>query len=147
MDVGLCTEFGIQIAPGCVHPMHAQAASCVCPGCGSVCRGRFTGCPEVWAAGPRTGSQPVLKLATNMGSSAPPASSASAPPAPPARRPEPVAVVLPPDERITVVLDSIRHDVEGMHVDLNGTILGVKELRNAVDDMGRTATANIEILR
>jgi hypothetical protein len=142
--MGWCAEFGCRIRDGCDHPMAAGRKACTCPDCAVVCKGRFTGCPEVWAAGPRTGSQPVLKLATNMGSSAP---SASAPPAPPARRPEPVAVVLPPDERVTVVLDSIRHDVEGVHVDLNDTILGVKELRAAVADMGRTASANIESLR
>ena len=147
--MGWCAEFGCRIRDGCDHTMVAGRKACTCPDCAVVCKGRFTGCPEVWAAGPRTGSQPVLKLATKVGSSARlrrpgrlrrPLDRAPAPV-------EPVAVVLPPDERITVVLDSIRLDVEGMHGDLNDTIAGVKQLRDAVDDMGRTASANIESLR
>ena len=150
--MGWCAEFGCRIRDGCDHTMAAGRKACTCPDCAVVCKGRFNGCPEVWAAGPRTGSQPVLRLSTNVGSSQPPAppgppAPAPAPPRASQRRVEPVAVVLPPDERITVVVDSIRLDVEGMHGDLNNTIAGVKELRDAVDDMGRTASANIESLR
>ena len=28
--------------------MQADTSSCVCPGCGVVCRGRFAACPQVW---------------------------------------------------------------------------------------------------
>ncbi len=33
--------------------MVAGESSCRCSTCGAVCEGRFAGCPEVWAAGPR----------------------------------------------------------------------------------------------
>lgn len=33
--------------------MRAEDSACVCPECGVVCRGRFAGCAEVWARGPR----------------------------------------------------------------------------------------------
>jgi hypothetical protein len=32
--------------------MVAGATSCTCDACGTVCRGRFNGCPAVWARGP-----------------------------------------------------------------------------------------------
>jgi hypothetical protein len=32
--------------------MVAGAAACTCAHCGAVCRGRFNGCPAVWARGP-----------------------------------------------------------------------------------------------
>lgn len=36
--------------------MQAGQSACSCPECGTVCRGLFEGCPDVWARGPR----PVL---------------------------------------------------------------------------------------
>ena len=33
--------------------MRAGESACSCPQCGVVCRGRFAGCAEVWARGPR----------------------------------------------------------------------------------------------
>src|SRR5436305_9777872 len=51
--MGWCHEFGPQIREGCGHPMRAGESACTCPQCGVVCRGRFTGCAEVWARGPR----------------------------------------------------------------------------------------------
>src|SRR4051812_16120814 len=51
--MGWCHEFGPQIREGCGHPMRAGESACVCPQCGVVCRGRFAGCAEVWARGPR----------------------------------------------------------------------------------------------
>ncbi|MEA2900320.1 MAG: hypothetical protein QOH36_207 [Actinomycetota bacterium] len=50
--MGLCHDFGSQIAEGCGHPMRAGLASCTCDVCGVVCEGRFEGCAEVWARGP-----------------------------------------------------------------------------------------------
>ncbi|TMK86440.1 MAG: hypothetical protein E6G57_12280, partial [Actinobacteria bacterium] len=51
--MGWCHEFGPQIREGCGHPMRAGESVCACPQCGVVCRGRFAGCAEVWARGPR----------------------------------------------------------------------------------------------
>ena len=52
--MGWCAEFGCQIRDGCDHSMVAGRKACTCPSCAVVCKGRFGGCPEVWAAGPRT---------------------------------------------------------------------------------------------
>src|SRR5438067_4917523 len=51
--MGWCHEFGPQIREGCGHPMRAGESACVCPQCGVLCSGRFAGCAEVWARGPR----------------------------------------------------------------------------------------------
>src|SRR4051794_27793144 len=51
--MGWCHEFGPQIREGCGHPMRAGESACSCPQCGVVCQGRFAGCAEVWARGPR----------------------------------------------------------------------------------------------
>lgn len=51
--MGWCHEFGPQISDGCDHPMVAGATSCTCQQCGAECRGRFAGCVDVWARGPR----------------------------------------------------------------------------------------------
>lgn len=51
--MGWCHEFGAQVGEGCGHPMTAGASSCHCATCGTVCEGRFTGCPVVWERGPR----------------------------------------------------------------------------------------------
>jgi hypothetical protein len=51
--MGWCHEFGPEINPGCDHPMVADAKSCRCAECGVVCTGRFSGCADVWKAGPR----------------------------------------------------------------------------------------------
>src|SRR5260370_12301787 len=52
--MGWCHEFGTQVHLGCDHPMTAGPDACHCDECGFVCTGKFTGCPEVWARGPRT---------------------------------------------------------------------------------------------
>ncbi len=39
------------IKSDCNHHMRAEESSCVCPGCGAVCRGQFGACPDVWARG------------------------------------------------------------------------------------------------
>ncbi len=49
--MGWCSEFGVQIAE-CDHPMVAGADACHCDVCGTLCEGRFDGCPDVWARGP-----------------------------------------------------------------------------------------------
>jgi hypothetical protein len=64
--VGLCTEFGSRIQPGCDHRMEAGPQSCSCPSCHVVCTGKFKGCQEVWAhAVPLTlGSGPQARSLT-----------------------------------------------------------------------------------
>jgi hypothetical protein len=49
--MGRCHEFGLQIREGCGHPMQPGENACSCPECGTVCGGRFAGCPDVWARG------------------------------------------------------------------------------------------------
>jgi DNA repair ATPase RecN len=51
--MGWCHEFGPQISDGCDHPMVAGATSCTCAECGAECKGKFAGCVDVWARGPR----------------------------------------------------------------------------------------------
>src|SRR5437763_2293043 len=51
--MGWCHEFGPQIREGCGHPMRAGESACVCLQCGVLCSGRFAGCAEGWARGPR----------------------------------------------------------------------------------------------
>lgn len=67
--MGWCSEFGCRIAPACDHPMVAGRQSCSCDICGEGCGGRFAGCREVWAAGPK--SRPARKggSATTAGGS------------------------------------------------------------------------------
>jgi DNA-binding SARP family transcriptional activator len=62
--MGWCHEFGCQITSGCNHPMKAGAAACTCTMCDTVCRGKFSGCPEVFArsvpvAAPSRPTQPA----------------------------------------------------------------------------------------
>lgn len=47
--MGWCHEFGCQITSGCNHPMKAGASACSCGMCDTVCAGKFSGCPEVFA--------------------------------------------------------------------------------------------------
>jgi DNA-binding SARP family transcriptional activator len=47
--MGWCHEFGCQITTGCNHPMEAGASACSCAVCDTVCTGKFSGCPEVFA--------------------------------------------------------------------------------------------------
>ncbi len=39
--------------------MRAGHSSCSCPECGSVCRGKFSGCDEVWAEGDKSAARPA----------------------------------------------------------------------------------------
>src|SRR3954467_15710016 len=62
--MGWCHEFGCQITSGCNHPMKAGAAACTCSVCDTVCEGKFSGCPEVFAravvvSAPVAASQPA----------------------------------------------------------------------------------------
>src|SRR5215218_6998191 len=58
--MGWCHEFGCQITSGCNHPMKAGAAACTCTVCDTVCTGKFSGCPEVFArAVPVAGPAPA----------------------------------------------------------------------------------------
>lgn len=51
--MGWCQEFGPQIYEGCDHAMVAGPSACSCSHCGAVCTGKFGGCANVWAKGPR----------------------------------------------------------------------------------------------
>gem|GEM_PF-2673818 len=91
--MGLCVEFGTVITTGCNHPMVAGATACRCPECGTVCKGRFVGCPEVWAAGPKAVPAPsTAAKARSAGAPVGPAPVAGATRATPAPSP----VLVPP---------------------------------------------------
>lgn len=85
--MGRCYEFGAVVSQGCDHAMVvvAQGGACGCSQCGALCRGRFSGCPEIVA---RPGYIPVLAPRSPRGPSHPPAASngasGRAPAAPPA---------------------------------------------------------------
>src|SRR3954454_5994609 len=51
--MGWCHEFGPDISHECGHPMTAGASHCYCEVCGVTCEGKFAGCAEVWARGPK----------------------------------------------------------------------------------------------
>src|SRR5438270_13024947 len=51
--MGWCHEFGPDISEGCEHPMTAGESHCFCAVCGVTCDGRFAGCSDVWARGPK----------------------------------------------------------------------------------------------
>ena len=53
--MGWCADFGCTIKSSCDHRMVAGPRSCSCDACGVVCGGKYAGCKEVWAAGPRPG--------------------------------------------------------------------------------------------
>ena len=68
--MGLCTEFGPHIYPGCDHAMIPGADQCFCPVCSTACTGRFAGCATVWAQGPQAIALiprdfPTNRVATN----------------------------------------------------------------------------------
>lgn len=79
--MGWCHEFGPQISDGCDHPMVAGATSCTCQQCGAECKGRFAGCVDVWARGPRevavraSSASPPSGVAEGIGSDNPAATS------------------------------------------------------------------------
>ncbi len=54
--MGWCADFGCTIKSSCDHRMVAGQRSCTCDACGVVCGGKYSGCKEVWAAGPRPGA-------------------------------------------------------------------------------------------
>lgn len=51
--MGWCAEFGPRIDPTCEHAMIPGRGACSCPTCGAVCKGKFSGCSDVWAQGPK----------------------------------------------------------------------------------------------
>ncbi|MGI8983567.1 MAG: BTAD domain-containing putative transcriptional regulator [Acidimicrobiales bacterium] len=92
--MGWCHEFGCQITSGCNHPMKAGASACSCTICDTVCTGKFSGCPEVFAR-----AVPVA------------APSRPAPQAPPATTPAPAAAARQP---------AVQHQADGMLSRENG---------------------------
>ena len=60
--MGWCADFGCTIKSSCDHRMVAGPRSCSCDACGVVCGGKYSGCKEVWAAGPRPG--PTMRPST-----------------------------------------------------------------------------------
>jgi hypothetical protein len=46
--------------------MVAEAACCTCRECGAICRGRFNGCPTVWAAAGTAATQVIAPGASHL---------------------------------------------------------------------------------
>ncbi len=126
--------------------MVAAKKACTCPTCAVVCKGRFGGCPEVWAAGLRPVAPPVVRVALAAPLAPTPAPASPAPLAPSV--PAPVAAAVDPQsEPVTAALASIRDEVEVVHLDLGDILIGLKEVRATVDGLTRTTAANVDSLR
>src|SRR3954453_22789057 len=91
--MGWCHEFGCQITSGCNHPMKAGASSCTCTVCDTVCTGKFSGCPEVFAR-----AVPIaVRSSASAGPAPPPAPAQQPAPAPQAAQPaQPAQAAQPP---------------------------------------------------
>ncbi len=70
--MGWCGDFGCTINAACDHRMIAGPRSCSCDTCGVVCGGKYAGCKEVWAVGPRPGPRvrPAFPGRANAGAGA-----------------------------------------------------------------------------
>jgi len=69
--MGWCHEFGCQITTGCNHPMEAGASACSCAVCDTVCAGKFSGCPEVFARAVAVAAPPARPNRPMTSASAP----------------------------------------------------------------------------
>ncbi|MEA2704201.1 MAG: hypothetical protein QOD63_2146 [Actinomycetota bacterium] len=99
--MGWCSEFGCRIDPVCNHPMVAGRQSCSCEVCGVGCGGRFGGCKDVWAAGPKP--RPARKSGSALGR----LSVMSADPGPPTVPSGSSSVATLDDERLQTLNDTI----------------------------------------
>jgi hypothetical protein len=164
--MGWCPEFGRRIHASCEHPMVAGTQSCTCEVCGTVCRGKFGGCKDVWLAGPvrRTPGMIGLPLLKANATALPPAAAtptsgqppvaaqpaaAEAPAAPPPTVLAPTtATQSPADHRLDQLESTVAHlamRVDNMALDLGDALRMMRattpdrrldELNQRVETMG-----------
>jgi DNA-binding SARP family transcriptional activator len=139
--MGWCHEFGCQITSGCNHPMKAGQASCTCTVCETVCTGKFSGCPEVFArsvpvAAPSRPAQPA-----QAAQPAPAQPAAQAAP-PPARAPQPQPAVqhqagggMMSRENGARVLHWMRAEFDGMKAQLHAVASSLAHQQAVVADL------------
>src|SRR5947209_963539 len=127
--MGWCHEFGPQIREGCGHPMRAGESACSCPQCGVVCRGRFAGCAEVWARGPR-----------EVHVVSPPAALARRTPTPARapRSPEPAA-----DQARTEVLAWLQAAFDGLRDELSVLAGGLARQQAVLSDLSENRDSEV----
>ncbi|HEX2046562.1 MAG TPA: BTAD domain-containing putative transcriptional regulator [Acidimicrobiales bacterium] len=142
--MGWCHEFGCQITTGCNHPMKAGAAACTCAVCDTVCTGRFSGCPEVFArtVAVTAPSRPVASTSVPSGPppSDPPRPAASrpavSPPAPapvPAPGPQPGGVLS--RENGARILHWMRAEFDGVKSQLHAVASSLAHQQAVVADL------------
>jgi hypothetical protein len=140
--MGWCHEFGTQVCEGCLEPMVAGAESCTCAACGTSCTGKFSGCPDVWARGPRRVTlvePPQLEPlwgehGRHDDPTATPAAPAQAAPAAPA--------AVPPQPSSQTVVTALLEAVAGLREDIRALSATVAEQQRAVDGLSdRMASA------
>ena len=129
--MGWCADFGCRISDGCDHAMVAGAGACTCHSCGVRCEGRFHGCADVWAAGPRPGEPPRLKMA----------------PAPVAQDMLAGTDPNPGIDALGAAVESLRRDVDSVSLGLADAIDGLREAVNGVDGRARALGDGLEGLR
>jgi DNA-binding SARP family transcriptional activator len=139
--MGWCHEFGCQITSGCNHPMKAGQASCTCTVCETVCTGKFSGCPEVFArsvpvAAPSRPAQPA-----QAAQPAPAQPAAQAAP-PPARAPQPQPAAqhqagggMMSRENGARVLHWMRAEFDGMKAQLHAVASSLAHQQAVVADL------------
>jgi DNA-binding SARP family transcriptional activator len=136
--MGWCHEFGCQITSGCNHPMKAGAASCTCTVCDTVCTGKFSGCPEVFARAVPVAT-PVAGPGSGPGAGPPPARAAVSRPAPPpapSPRPAPAAAgAMLSRENGARVLHWMRAEFDGVKSQLHAMASSLAHQQALVADL------------
>lgn len=129
--MGWCADFGCRISDGCDYAMVAGATACTCQACGVRCEGKFRGCAAVWAAGPRAGDAPRLKVAPK---SAAPTIEAG---------PDPQPVI----DALGEAVELLRQDVDAVRAGLRDGIDGLRYSVDALDGQARTLGTVVQSLR
>jgi hypothetical protein len=122
--------------------MRAGRKACTCQSCAVVCKGKFNGCPEVWAAGPRTIEPSAPSRLALSNGAAPVVSTKTI-----AVKPHAVSHVRAVPDDTEAAIASLRHDVEGVHLDLSDVVASLKGLSDSVRDEARELRESNDELR
>lgn len=136
--MGWCADFGTEISRGCDVAMVAGKQACTCQSCGTVCNGKFGGCPEVWAAGPRAVAP--VRFRGRRTASLSPSRDATMPPLP-------AAIPVPAPDRVAPVLETLRHDLAAVGADLVGVRGELDEMHDAADSQAEALDESVGTLR
>lgn len=121
--------------------MVAGTAACTCPACGTACKGKFGGCPEVWAAGPRRVA-PLRLTRTRAGTPPPSRTGTEA-----AKPPTPAVTPVPVADGAGKALKSIHRDVAAVGADIAGVRGELEQLQETLDDRAQALDESVEYLR